>query len=66
MSRIRRTHGKEFKAKVVLDALKETSSLEVLAKKHELLPTQISNWKAEAILNISAVFAHGKKEKVKD
>jgi len=46
--------------------LKETSSLEVLAKKHELLPTQISNWKAEAILNISAVFAHGKKEKVKD
>jgi hypothetical protein len=30
------------------------------------LPTQISNWKAEAILNISAVFAQGKKEKVKD
>jgi hypothetical protein len=30
--------------------------LEVLAKKYELLPTQISLWKAEAIKNISAVF----------
>lgn len=66
MSRIRRTHGKDFKAKVVLEALKETSTMEVLAKKYELLPTQISNWKAEAIHNISAVFTQGKKEKVKD
>ena len=30
--------------------------MEVLAKKYELLPTQISLWKAEAIKNISAVF----------
>jgi transposase-like protein len=56
MSRTRRVFGKDFKAKVVLEALKEKETLEVLAKKYELLPTQISLWKAEAIKNISAVF----------
>lgn len=56
MSRTRRVFGKDFKAKVVLEALKEKETLEVLAKKYELLPTQISAWKAEAIKNISTVF----------
>ncbi|MEC5167546.1 transposase [Flavobacterium sp. PL11] len=56
MSRTRRVFGKDFKAKVVLEALREKETLEVLAKKYELLPTQISSWKAEAIKNISAVF----------
>ena len=51
---------------VVLEALKESSTIEVLAKKYELLPTQISTWKAEAVKNISAVFTNGKKEKPKD
>jgi transposase-like protein len=33
MSRTRRTFGKDFKAKVVLEALKEKDTIEVLAKK---------------------------------
>lgn len=57
MSRIRRTFSKDFKAKVILEALKEKDTLEVLAKKYELLPNQISLWKLEAIKNISAVFS---------
>ena len=57
MSRTRRTFGKDFKAKVVLEALKEKDTIEVLAKKYELLPNQISLWKAEAIRNLSAVFS---------
>lgn len=60
MSKSRRVFGKEFKAKVVLDALKEKETLEVLAKKYELLPTQISLWKSEAIKNISSVFLQDK------
>lgn len=68
MSRTRRVFGKDFKAKVVLEALKEKETLEVLAKKYELLPTQISAWKAEAIKNISLVFnqekAVSKKEEI--
>jgi transposase-like protein len=68
MSKTRRVFGKNFKAKVVLEALREKETLEVLAKKYELLPTQISIWKAEAIKNISAVFnqekAVAKKEEI--
>lgn len=66
MSRTRRVFGKDFKAKVVLEALKEKETLEVLAKKYELLPTQISAWKAEAIKNISLVFNQEKEASKKD
>ena len=66
MSRTRRTFGKDFKAKVVLEALKEKDTIEVLAKKHELLPNQISMWKAEAIRNLSAVFSAEKTVVAKD
>ena len=66
MSRTRRVFGKDFKAKVVLEALKERQTLEVLSKKYELLPNQISMWKAEAIKNISAVFTQEKEVVKKD
>lgn len=66
MSRTRRVFGKEFKAKVVLEALKEKQTLEVLAKKYELLPNQISMWKVEAIKNISLVFNQEKEVAKKD
>ncbi|WP_426091797.1 transposase [Flavobacterium sp. DSR3-2] len=66
MSRTRRTFGKDFKAKVVLEALKEKDVIKVLAKKYELLPNQISMWKAEAIRNLSAVFSAEKTVVAKD
>ncbi|MFV8354548.1 transposase [Flavobacterium sp. XS1P32] len=66
MSRTRRTFGKDFKAKVVLEALKEKDTIEVLAKKYELLPNQISMWKSEAIRNLSAVFSAEKTLVAKD
>ncbi|MFV8334445.1 transposase [Flavobacterium sp. XS1P32] len=66
MSRTRRTFGKDFKAKVVLEALKEKDTIEVLAKKYELLPNQISMWKSEAIRNLSAVFSAEKTVVAKD
>jgi len=65
MSKTRRNFSKEFKAKVVLEALKEQETLEVLAKKFELLPTQISLWKAEALSNFSNVFGVEKVSKDK-
>lgn len=61
MSKTRRTHSKEFKTKVVLEALKEKSTIELLAKKYELLPNQISTWKSEALNNFSSVFIIDKK-----
>ena len=57
MPKSRRVFSKDFKARVVLEALKEKSTVEALAKKYELLPNQISSWKSEAVKNISAVFS---------
>ena len=56
MSQTRRKFSKEFKTKVVLESLKERESLETLAKKHELQPTQISLWRSLALKNFSNVF----------
>ena len=60
MSRTRRVFSKDFKSKVVLEALKEKETIEVLAKKFELLPNQISLWKSDAIKNISLLFTSEK------
>ena len=57
MSLTRRRFSNEFKTKVVLESLKERQSLEVLAKKHELLPGQIATWKAIALKNFGNVFS---------
>jgi len=56
-STTRRKFSKDFKTKVVLESLKERESLESLAKKYELLPTQISVWKSQALENFSNVFS---------
>jgi len=45
---------------VVLESLKERSSMEELARKYEVHPTQINTWKREFLSKASEVF--GKKE----
>jgi len=58
--RSRRKFSSDFKAKVVLEAFKERSTIEELARKYELHPTQINLWKKEAMNKLSLVF--GKNE----
>jgi transposase-like protein len=58
----RRKFGADFKAKVVLEALKERSTIEEIARKYKLHPTQINTWKKEAIANMAAVFGSDKSE----
>lgn len=58
--RSRRKFSSDFKAKVVLEAFKERSTIEELARKYELHPTQINLWKKEAMSKLSLVF--GKNE----
>lgn len=66
MSVSRRKFSKEFKSKVVLEALKEHQTIENLAKKYELQPSQISLWKSQALSNFSNVFSvENSKEKEK-
>ena len=55
----RRKFSAEFKAKVVLEALKEQSTMEDLARKYELHPNQIHIWKKEFLNKASIVFSSG-------
>jgi transposase len=52
----RRKFKGDFKSKVVLEALKERSTTEELAKKYELHPTQINTWKKEFLSKAASVF----------
>jgi transposase len=52
----RRKFSREFKTKVVLEALKERATIEALAKKYELQPSQISLWKSQALSHFGNVF----------
>lgn len=64
--RSRRRFGAEFKTKVILEALKERSTLEELAKKYELHPNQITSWKKEFLENASVVFEKSKSGLVRE
>ena len=57
----RRKFTSTFKTKVVLEALKERSTLADLAQKYQLQPAQISAWKREFLDGASEVFDKGKK-----
>ena len=57
MKKERRKFSASFKAKVALEAIKEVSTLQDLAVKYELHPTQITLWKKEFIENASSVFS---------
>jgi transposase len=60
--RIRRTLDEAFKTKVVLEALKETLTLNELASKYQIHPNQISQWKSLFLKNAINVFSGPKEE----
>lgn len=62
MKKTRRKFTAAFKAKVAIEALKERQTLQELAKRFELHPTQISNWKKEFLSKADQVF-EGSSEK---
>lgn len=53
----RRKFSADFKAKVVIEALKERNTIEQLARKYEIHPTQINNWKKEFLANAASAFS---------
>lgn len=54
--RTRRKFSADFKAKVVIEALKERYTIEEIARKHELHPNQITMWKKAFLANAAAAF----------
>lgn len=57
MSKKRRTHSAEFKAKVGLEALKEAEPIHVIASKYQVHPVQVSQWKKEVSERLPQLFA---------
>ncbi len=51
MKQKRRKFTEEFKLKVILEALKERSTLTELSQRYDLHPNQISKWKADFLEN---------------
>ena len=61
MSTKRRAFTEEFKAKVALEALKEQETIAQIASQYDVLPVQVSQWKAQLLERIPGLFARGHK-----
>ena len=55
--RKRRRFTPEFKAEVVLEALRGESSQAELCRRHNLSEEQLSKWKQQVVENVASVFA---------
>lgn len=62
MSKKRRTFSAEFKARVALEALKEQEPINVIASRYEVLPVQVSQWKAQALEKMAGSFESPRKQ----
>ena len=58
----RRKFTSSFKTKVVLEALKERSTIQELGRKYELHPSQITQWKTQFLSNAEQIFDKPSKE----
>lgn len=61
MKKSRRKFSASFKAKVAIEALKERETLAELARRFELHPQQISQWKQEFLKSSDSVFESSSK-----
>ncbi|MDF1881159.1 IS3 family transposase [Sulfurimonas sp. MAG313] len=56
MSRKRTTYTAEFKAKIVIEVLRDEESLNEIASQYKLLPKNLQNWKKQFLKNASIAF----------
>jgi len=56
MSKNRRNHSPQFKAKVAMAAVKGNLTVTEISEKYQVHPTQIAKWKKELLENITGVF----------
>ena len=63
---IRRIHSPAFKAKVALEALRETKTIAELSSTYSVHATQITKWKKQALDIVTLGFGSGQKQRDKD
>jgi len=57
----RKRHPAAFKAKVALEAAKQTKTVAELAKAYQVHPVQISQWKKQLLDGAEGLFRDGRK-----
>jgi len=60
MTKKRKRHSAEFKARVALEAAKGLKTSSELAREYQVHPTQISQWKRQLLEDLPEVFRNGK------
>jgi transposase len=56
MTKKRRTHSPEFKARIALEALKGIKPIHEIAAENEIHPVQVSQWKKELQERMGEIF----------
>lgn len=66
MKKGKRQHSAQFKAKVVLEALRGEETVAVLASRYEVHPTQINKWKKAVAEALPGFFGQHAERKEQD
>jgi transposase len=66
MTTKRKEHPPAFKAKVVLEVLREDKTLAEIASRHRIHPNLLSKWRKLALENLPALFEGGRSVQKKD
>ena len=59
MSKTRRNHAPQFKAKVALEALAGEKTIHEIAAKHQVHPNQVTQWRRQLIDQAPSLFGKG-------
>ena len=62
----RKRHPAAFKAKVALEAAKQTGTIAELAKAYQVHPVQISKWKKQLLDGAESLFRDGRRRDAED
>ena len=66
MATKRRRFTAEFKKRVALDALRGDHTIQRVAAKHQVHPSQVSTWKRQAVEGLKEVFSSGRSKHEKN
>ena len=64
MKNDRKSYSGEWKAKIALEAIKGQSTINQIASDYKVHPTQIMNWKKQALEQLPEVFSDKREKKL--